>query len=75
MVRERYARMEPGQRLLIGVSMFETARAIAQASFPTGLSPAQLRRALCERFYPGLADSVYGADKSSEAETNFVEGK
>lgn len=73
MVRERYARMEPVQRLLIGVSMFETARAIAQASFPADLSSEQLRRALCERFYPELAESVYGVDHSPESVTNFIE--
>lgn len=61
MVRERYARMEPVQRFMIGVGMFESARAIAQASFPAGLSPEQLRRALCERFYPGLAAQAYVA--------------
>ena len=32
MVRERYAAMESVQRLLIGVSMFESARAMALAS-------------------------------------------
>ena len=59
MVRERYAAMEPVQRLLIGVSMFESARAIALASFPPGLSPLDLRRQLCERLYPGLAAGAY----------------
>ena len=62
MVHERYARMEPVQRFMIGVSMFEAARAIAQASFPADLSPEQLRRTLCERFYPGLAAQAYEAD-------------
>ena len=60
MVRERYAAMEPVQRLLIGVSMFESARAMALASFPPGLSPLDLRRQLCERLYPGLAAGAYG---------------
>jgi len=62
MVHERYARMEPVQRFMIGVNMFEAARAIAQASFPADLSPEQLRRTLCERFYPGLAAQAYGVD-------------
>ena len=60
MVRERYAEMEPVQRFLIGVSMFESARAIVLASFPPGLSPLDLRRQLCERLYPGLAANAYG---------------
>jgi hypothetical protein len=60
MVRERYAEMEPVRRLLIGVSMFETARAMVLSSFPSGLSSFELRRRLCERLYPGLAAVVYG---------------
>ena len=59
MVRKRYAEMEPVERLLIGVSMFEAARAIALASFAPGLSPLDLRRQLCERLYPGLAALAY----------------
>lgn len=62
MVRERYARMEPVQRFMIGVNMFESARAIVQASFAADLSPEQLRRALCERLYPGLAAQAYGIE-------------
>ena len=62
MVRERYARMEPVQRFTIGVNMFESARAIVQASFSADLSPEQLRRALCERLYPGLAAQAYGIE-------------
>ncbi|MGH8768117.1 MAG: hypothetical protein ACREVT_08045 [Burkholderiales bacterium] len=62
MVRERYARMQPVERFLIGVSMFETARAIVLASFPVDLSPEKLRRKLCERLYPELAARAYGVD-------------
>jgi hypothetical protein len=39
MVRERYRAMTPAERFLIGVQMFDTARTIALASFPPGLSP------------------------------------
>lgn len=60
MVRKRYAEMEPIQRFLIGVSMFEATRAIALASFSPALSPQDLRRQLCERLYPGLAADAYG---------------
>ena len=60
MVRERYAEMKPVRRLLIGVSMFDTARAMILSSFPPDLSPLEQRRRLCERLYPGLAAVVYG---------------
>jgi len=59
LLRERYERMTPQERFLIGVRMFETARAIATASFPRDLTPAQLRYRLCERLYGSLADEVY----------------
>jgi hypothetical protein len=72
-VRERYARMEPVQRFLIGVSMFESARAIARASFPAGLSPEQVRRALCERLYPELAAEFFGADEPGRADVTLKE--
>jgi hypothetical protein len=63
MVRERYARMEPVQRFMIGVSMFEAARVIARASFPADLSQKQVRQALCERLYPELAAEFCVANK------------
>ena len=59
MVRERYAQMQPVQRFLIGVSLFETARAIVLASLPANLPPGELRRKLCERLYPELAAEAY----------------
>ena len=60
MVRERYAQMRPVERFLIGVSMFDTARAIVLASLPADLPPEELRRRLCERLYPELAAEAYG---------------
>ena len=60
MVRDRYATMQPAERFLIGVSMFETARAIVIASFPTNLSERDLRRRLCERLYPELVEAAFG---------------
>ncbi len=60
MVRSRYAQMQPVERFLIGVSLFETARAIVLASLPADLSPRELRRKLCERLYPELAVEAYG---------------
>ena len=60
MVRSRYAEMQPVERFLIGVSLFETARAIVLASRPADLPPNELRRMLCERLYPELAVEAYG---------------
>ena len=67
MVRERYREMTPAERFLIGARMFETARAMALASFPGGLSPQETRRRLCERFYGALAAEAYGTDGRSAA--------
>ena len=61
MVRSRYAAMQPVERFMIGVSMFESARAIVLASLPAGLSSEDLRRKLCERLYPELAAHAFGA--------------
>ena len=66
MVRERYARMQPIERFQIGVSMFETARAMVLSSFPSELSPLERRRRLCERLYPGLAADAYGTGEGEE---------
>lgn len=50
-VRERYARMTMAERAVIGAQMFESARALVLASFPSDLSEAERRRKLCERYY------------------------
>lgn len=61
MVRERYLAMSPEERLVIGCQMFETARTIVLASFPPKLTPEEVRRRLCERFYgTQLAAIAYG---------------
>lgn len=59
LVRLRYAAMTPAERLVIGARMFESARALVLASFPRGLSPAETRRHLCERFYGQFAQKVW----------------
>ena len=59
-LRERYAKLSGAERLAMGASMFETARTLVLASFPPGLTPQEVRRRLCERFYGSLADRVYG---------------
>ncbi len=58
-VRNRYSAMSAEERFLIGIKMFDTARAIVEASFPTGLSEAERRREICRRFYPSLAGRVF----------------
>jgi hypothetical protein len=61
MVRSRYLAMAPAERFIIGARMFETARAMAMASLPSGLSQQEVRRRLCERFYGDLAAEVFEA--------------
>ena len=60
-LRERYARLSGAERVVMGASMFETARKLVLASFPPGLPQQEVRRRLCERFYgAALAEDVYG---------------
>jgi hypothetical protein len=58
-VRDRYLQMTGEQRFLIGIQMFETARAIALSSLPQGLSEKEKRRRMCERFYGVQASEVF----------------
>ena len=60
LLRGRYTEMDPVDRLMIGVKMFETARAFVLASLPPGLTPLERRRRLCERLYGDLASEAYG---------------
>ena len=60
MLRSRYSAMQPVERFMIGVGMFESARAMVLASLPAGLSAEDLRGKLCERLYPELAAEAYG---------------
>ena len=58
-VRKRYAAMSPEPRFLIGIRMFDTARALVEASIPGGLSESERRKEICRRFYPSLAERVF----------------
>ncbi len=58
-VHERYSAMSPEERFLIGIRMFDTARALVEASISNDLSEAERRREICRRFYPTLADRVF----------------
>ena len=44
------------ERMLMGASMYETARAFVLASFPYDLSPDELKRELFKRFYGSEMD-------------------
>ena len=55
LVEEGYARMAPEDRVRICTEMFDTARAVVEASLPKGLDPAEQRFRVCERFYGDLA--------------------
>lgn len=54
-VDERYAALAPEERVRVCTEMFDTAVAVAAASLPEGLDPAERRFRLCERFYGELA--------------------
>ncbi len=60
-LHRRYCALSGVERLVMGARMFETARALALAFFPPGLSQQEIRRRLCERFYGALAGRVYRA--------------
>ena len=59
MVRELMMERTGEERFIMGVRMFDAARAMVLASFPPNLSPDEVRRRLFERFYGDLpADRV-----------------
>jgi hypothetical protein len=59
LMQECFARMAPEERVLACTGMFDTARALVEASLPAGLGPAEWRFRLCERFYGDLAARAY----------------
>jgi hypothetical protein len=50
-VRERLLARPGAERVLMGSRMFNVARTIALASFPSGLSEIETKARLCERLY------------------------
>ena len=50
-VRERLLSRPGAERVLIGSRMFDVARTIALASFPSDLSEIETKLRLCERLY------------------------
>jgi hypothetical protein len=51
MVREQLMARSGAERFRMGVEMFEAARRMVLASFPTDLSPGERKRRLYERIY------------------------
>ena len=51
LVRQKLMARSGEERFLMGVRMFDAARAMAQASLPAGLSPEELKRQLFQRLY------------------------
>lgn len=50
-VRERLLARSGAERVAMGSRMFDVARAIALASFPSDLSEIETKARLCERLY------------------------
>jgi len=50
-VRERLLSRPGAERVVMGSRMFDVARTIALASFPSDLSEIETKRRLCERLY------------------------
>jgi hypothetical protein len=50
-VRQKLMARTAEERFLKGVGMFDTAREMALASLPAGISPEELKRQLFQRLY------------------------
>ena len=59
LVRQRFLALAPAERVSLCADMFETARALVEASLPPGLDPIERRRRICRRFYGDLADKAF----------------
>lgn len=51
MVRAKLMARSGVERVLMGSRMFDAARAMVLASFPSGLSEIEIKGRLCERLY------------------------
>lgn len=56
LMRERLLAHSGAERVLMGSRMFDAARAMVLASFPSGLSEIEIKRRLCERLYGNEVD-------------------
>ena len=55
-VREQLLSRPGAERVLMGSRMFDVARTIALASFPSDLSEIETKRRLCDRLYGNEVD-------------------
>lgn len=69
-VLERYRSMTPAERWLAASSLFDTARAIIQASLPSSLTVEQRRLAAVRRLYNGELP-----EKALVAHANYTAAK
>jgi hypothetical protein len=51
LVRERLLARSGAERVVMGSRMFDVARAMVLASFPSGLSELEIKGRLCDRLY------------------------
>jgi hypothetical protein len=51
LVRQKLMARSAEERFVMGVRMFDAARAMVLASLPTGLSPQDIKRQLFQRLY------------------------
>jgi len=59
LLRQRFLALAPAERVSLCADMFDTARALVEASLPPGLDPLERRRKICRRFYGDLADRAF----------------
>jgi hypothetical protein len=50
-MRQMMMKLSGAERMLMGASMFDAARAMILASFPKSLTENEVKRKLCERTY------------------------
>jgi len=56
LVRRRLLERSGPERVLMGSQMFDVAKAIVLASFPSGLTDIEIKARLCERLYGDEVD-------------------
>lgn len=61
MVRARLMAKTGEERFLMGIRMHEAARRMVMASFPPGISDAQRKQLLFERFYGGEDSKAFAS--------------
>ena len=56
LVRSRLLERSGPERILMGSQMFDVAKAMVLASFPSGLTDIEIKARLCERLYGDEVD-------------------